>query len=90
MPFKKLNGDYYFDAVEITADLRVEYDRFYLALCPICAAKYKEFVIKDENICKRLMNQLTDNGDKVPLQFNKEHSSIKFTKKHLIDIKAAL
>ena len=47
MPFKKRNGDYYFESVEFTPSVGIEQSSVYVALCPVCAAKYKEFVKSD-------------------------------------------
>ena len=46
MPFKKRDGEYYFVAVEaLSRDyFRKEHVGQYLALCPLCAAMYHEFV----------------------------------------------
>ena len=48
MPFKKRDGQYYFEAVEALNTLSQELLPLHLALCPVCAAKYKEFVKRDE------------------------------------------
>lgn len=39
MPFKKRNGEYYFEAVEIFNDISIEHAALHLALCSVCAAK---------------------------------------------------
>lgn len=38
MPFKKKDGHYYFEAIELLNDLDREMEEFYIALCPLCAA----------------------------------------------------
>ena len=49
MPFKKRNGEYYFEAVELLTKelIRKESESMYLALCPTCAAKYMEYIKRD-------------------------------------------
>ena len=46
MPFKKRDGEYYFEAVEAFSNgyFPKEHEGQYLALCPVCAARYKEFI----------------------------------------------
>jgi hypothetical protein len=46
MPFKKRNGEYNFEAVGIFSrnHLPIEHEAQFLALCPLCSARYKEFV----------------------------------------------
>jgi len=48
MPFKKRNGEYYFEAVELLSkdDFPKEHHSQFIALCPLCSAKYKEFIKK--------------------------------------------
>ena len=44
MPFHRRDGEYYFESVQLFDDLSGEYAPAHLAFCPVCAAKYKEFV----------------------------------------------
>ena len=41
MPFKLEDGSYYFEAVECVKELSRELLQNYIALCPICAAKFR-------------------------------------------------
>ena len=95
MPFKKRNGEYYFEAVETLSKnhFSKEYGAHYLALCPVCAAKYKEFIKKDESTMNTLKSDLINsdsNHPEIPLLIDKTASSIQFHEDHLIDIRTIL
>ena len=93
MPFKKLDGEYYFEAVEaFTKDiLPKEHEAQFLALCPLCAAMYKELVKKDEaamaDLRKALLNM--DALD-APLRLGELETTIQFVETHLCDVKTIL
>lgn len=100
MPFRKRDGEYYFESVEIfTRDyLPREHASQYLALCPLCAAKYQYFVKQDKD--KKSMEKLrraliaTDSldpdGPEVPLEFGRESATVRFVSRHVIDLRAIL
>jgi len=95
MPFKKLDGEYYFEAVEaFTKDiLPKEHEAQFLALCPLCAAKYKELVKKDENrleLLKEELLRLEDGKMEIPLQLGEEETSIRFVETHFVDLRELL
>ena len=52
MPFRKLDGQYYFESVEALSKehFSKEHEAQFLALCPLCAAMYKEFVKNAEGV----------------------------------------
>ena len=53
MPFKlPRTGEHYFEAVQIADNFPIEDHCLYLALCPLCAAKYKVLVKQDEDYLK--------------------------------------
>ncbi|MBF0556102.1 MAG: hypothetical protein HQK96_16375 [Nitrospirae bacterium] len=60
MPFKKRDGKYYFESVQAFSNdyLIKEHEAQYLALCPLCAAKYKEFVKRDSDVMSALYERL--------------------------------
>lgn len=103
MPFKTRNGEYYFEAVESFDDLYFEMEEIYLALCPVCAAKYKEYVkpknknggeLERANMEKfklDIMKSKFDNSDfyRIPIMLDKSET-VSFTKKHIIAIKTIL
>jgi hypothetical protein len=94
MPFKKRNSDEdYFEAVEVLGKdhFPKEHEAQHLALCPECAAKYKEFVKRDEVAQKNLYNLLKDSDmSEVSLQANGETIRIWFEEKHWNDLKTVL
>ncbi len=93
MPFKKRDGEYYFEAVEALsgAYFPKEYEAQPIALCPLCAAMYKEFVIRDEDAMKELHRALKDSDDlEVPLKLGELETSIQFVETHRLDVKTVL
>jgi hypothetical protein len=91
MPFKKRDGQYYFEAVELLNTLPYEYHAFYLALCPVCAAKYKEFVKHDPEASTLLKGALSAaKTPLVPLSLGEEAASLRFVETHFIDVRVLL
>ncbi len=93
MPFKKRDGDYYFEAVEaLSRDyFPKEHEVQYLALCPLCAAMYQEFVKHDEEqeaaLCHALQNA---EGLEVPVKLGEWETSVQFVERHWQDMKTIL
>lgn len=93
MPFKKRDGEYYFEAVEtLSRDYFIkEHEAQFLALCPLCAAMYKEFVELDGDAMKELHRVLKDSDDlKVSLKLGELETSIRFVQTHRQDMKTIL
>lgn len=93
MPFKKRDDEYYFEAIEVLSrDYFPKEDRAqFLALCPECAARYKEFVKRDEKAMRELHEILKNSeGVETPLKLGEWETSIHFVKIHLDDIKTIL
>ena len=93
MPFKKRDGEYYFEAVEALSKdyFPKEYEAQSIALCPLCAAMYKEFVIRDGDAMKKLHRALKDSDDlEVPLKLGELETSIRFVQTHRQDMKTTL
>lgn len=93
MPFKKRDGEYYFEAVEALSNdyFSKEHEAQYLALCPLCAARYKEFVKHDDNAMKALSHALKDSEKPEVSQLLGEFkTSIQFVESHWQDIKTIL
>ena len=92
MPFRLPDGRPYFEAVQIF-QLDNEIEANHLCLSPTCAAEFRHALEdSDEELRERILEVdiETDGLEvtvKVPLD---EHSVIRFTKRHLIDLKAAL
>ena len=93
MPFRKRDREYYFEAVEaLSRDyFAKEYEAQFLALCPLCAAMYKEFVKQDEGAMETFKNALM-NSDKpeVSLQLGGLSTSVRFVESHWHDVRTIL
>ncbi len=93
MPFKKHDGEYYFEAVEaLSGDYFCkEHEAQFLALCPECAARYKEFIKRDKTAMKNLHHAMKNSDDlEVPLKLGKLETSIQFVETHWFDMKTIL
>ena len=95
MPFKKRDGEYYFEAVEVLSEVYLprEHESQYLALCPLCAAKYKEFVKSDDEamkVVRRTLMEMELNNLEVKLMFRESSASVRFVQTHIIDLKEIL
>lgn len=91
MPFRKRNGQHYYERVE-AFDLPMEHEANYLALCPVCAAKYCEFVVHARDDVRERLQQALLNSEhvQIPLILGNERISIRFVETHFMDIKAML
>ena len=102
MPFKKDDGNYYFEAVEVL-DVKFlnqhlsehhvpkELEALYLALCPTCAAMYKYFVKGSPETLDALTNQWMNSENlETPVQLGERETSIRFVEAHLHDLKVIL
>ena len=99
MPFKKRDGEYYFEAVEALSKghFPKELEALFVALCPLCAAKYKEFVKGDEDAMEKFREELVGSKDKsaadeltLPLRLGEHDTSIRFVETHWKDMKSIL
>ena len=91
--FKKCNGEDYFESIEILGGkkLAVEHKAQYLALCPLCAAKYKEFVKNADEAAEELLNALIDPKNlEIPLRLGEESSTLRFVETHYNDLHVVL
>lgn len=95
MPFKRRDGKYYFERVEVLSKnyLPKENVSQFLALCPLCAARYKYFVKGDEGgEAKELHRALIDAGSQnpvvveVPVKFDQACATLRFVPRHIIDL----
>ncbi len=88
MPFKLPGGDYYFEAVECVGELSQEHPENFLALCPICSAKYR-FARKESNdaVCKRV---LSSKRLEISLTLAGQASTIRFVEVYLEDLRTVL
>lgn len=91
MPFKKRDGQYYFEAVEALDTLSKELQPLYLALCPVCAAKYKEFVKRDDAAIQRVRAAIVAaDAPLVLLQLGGEATTLRFVDSHFLDIRTVI
>jgi hypothetical protein len=91
MPFKKRDEHYYFEAVEILKDFNREMEELHIALCPLCAAMYNEFVKLDESAMRDLYHALKNSVEpEVSLNLGDLKTSIRFVESHHQDIKTIL
>lgn len=93
MPFRKRNGDYYFEAVEIFSHIFLfkEHEAKYLALCPTCAAKYKVFVKGKKGGQRELYHRIKNVAiPEANVKLGEWETSVKFVESHFVDLKAIL
>ncbi len=91
--FKKRNGDLYFETVEVfrREKLDIEHEAVWLALCPLCAARYKEFIKRDENAAEKLLNEFVEPDNlKISLQIGEEQAVLRFVGTHYSDLRVVL
>ncbi len=94
MPFKKRNSDEdYFEAVEALGKGHFfkEHEAQYLALCPECAAEYKEYVKKDPK-ARETFHDALKNSDSPQIHLESHGRTIRiwFEDKHWRDLKTVL
>ena len=93
MPFRKRDGEHYFEAVETLSSeyFGKEHEVQFLALCPLCAAMYQEFVKRDEEQEEKLYNALRNaEGLEVPVKLGQRETSVRFVERHWLDMKTVL
>ena len=91
--FKKRNSEEYFECVEIFNHdkLTIEFEAQFLALCPLCAAKYKEFIKRDEDASELLLEQLMEHDNfRISLQLGEEQAVLRFVETHYNDLHVVL
>ncbi|GAA1058521.1 hypothetical protein GCM10017608_25640 [Agromyces luteolus] len=92
LPFK-LDDAYYFEAVQFVADAQRDLHENRLALCPICAAKYRHARTTPlEEVRDDLLTQGVGDSGSVPVEVTLagERQRIRFVGRHAIDLQAAL
>ena len=86
-----MNGEYYIEAIELLNDFDREMEELHIALCPLCAAMYNEFVKHDEGAMESLKNALMNSEDaEVSLQLGELDTSVRFGKSHFLDIRTII
>lgn len=91
MPFRRRDGEYYFESVQLFDDLSGEHVAAHLALCPLCGAKYKEFVKRDPKYTSTIRKSISSSEHLiVDVDLGREAGSIQFVEKHLLDVQGVL
>ena len=93
MPFKKRNGECYFEAVEALTKLYFpkEHVAQFLALCPLCSAMYKELVKREKSTMQKLFVAMRESTVPViPIKLGEWDMSIHFVETHWLDLKVIL
>ena len=93
MPFRKRDGAHYFEKKEVLSRkyLLKEHEAQYLALCPVCAAKFNEFVKTDDEIMSELRKEIVSAKDcDIPISLGDEKTSIRFVETHYHDLKTII
>lgn len=83
----------YFEAVQFVRGVTKEHEANHLALCPNCAAEYKYACTTPEEERVRRVLALNSEGDESLLVIRLDmpnHTSLRFTQSHVIDLQAAL
>ena len=84
---------YHFKAVQVSCAFTKENHKLYLALCPLCAAKYRYLVKKDYIIMDNFIASAKEAKEnfEIPIELRDNGShSIRFVETHLLDLKTIL
>ena len=92
MPFKlPRTGKYYFEAVQIADNFPIEENCLYLALCPLCAAKYKVLVKRDEDCLNEFIWAIqVAVAQVVSVGMDGSSCAVRFVESHLLDVRTVL
>lgn len=93
MPFKTKKGFWYFEDVEIFKNTIVDKadEATHISLCPICSAKYKEYIKNNEMQQVEMVNQILSKNNKEEIKISMDvQSTLTFTHKHFFDLKTKL
>jgi hypothetical protein len=94
MPFQKLYNEYYFESVEILRGIKPELEEKFLALCPVCAAKYKYYIKGEKggiNFMQKIKSYIINNDySEIPIPLDKGSATIRFVEVHYNRLKQIL
>ena len=93
MPFRKRDRTHYFEKKEVFSRkyLPKEHEAQYLALCPLCAAKYDEFIKTDDDVMAGLRLAIVSAEDcEIPISLGEEKTSIRFVETHYQDLRTII
>jgi hypothetical protein len=87
LPFRLADGQHYFEAVELCADLRRHHRQNFLALCPNHSAMF-QYVNGSREAMKDLVAEM--DGQELEVSLAQAATTIYFTKTHLADLRCIL
>ncbi|MCM8627676.1 hypothetical protein [Accumulibacter sp.] len=93
MPFRKRDGQYYFEAMEAMGPEQFsrEHEAQFLALCPVCAAKYNEFVKSDDDTLAEMRRAMLDSDEpSIQVMLGSSAATLRFVEVHFDDLKTIL
>ena len=94
MPFQvPSTSEYYFEAIQVADNFAKEDHCLYLALCPLCAAKYNILVKKEHDRLSEFVSaieQVDGTVLTIPVKMNGTTEAVRFVEAHLLDLKTAL
>ena len=91
MPFKKRDGEYYFETIQISDNIEIEHHELYIALCPLCAAKFKEFIKRDPDETSKFLASIKESSNPaISVNLGLTESTVRFVLTHFIDLKNIL
>jgi hypothetical protein len=94
MPFKLKDGSWYFEAVQFVPGRQRVHKANALAMCPLCAARYKYVrETKDNALIGDLLAIDVGAGEgsvELPVLIAGKRTTLRMTGKHAIDLQAAL
>jgi len=91
--FRKRNGEHHFvkKGVLTSNFLPKKLVAQYLALCPLCAAKYDEFVKTDDAVMAELREEIVSSENcEIPISLGDEKTSIRFVATHYHDLRSII
>ena len=88
MPFKLADGDHYFESVECISKIGKELESNRLALCPVCAAKYRYArTTPDETLRSEILHL---EEERCNLILANEPHTLRFVEVHRGDLQTSL
>lgn len=88
LPFKRLSGNYYFEAVEFIPELELRHYQNYISLCPNHAAMFKHSNASKSNLKDLFLGMGSATKMKIDLAHTRQ--SIYFTEVHKVDFSAVI
>ena len=92
MPFRRKDGSDYFEGVEALSreEMPKEHPANCLALCPVCAARYVEYVRYDPEAQAKLARSVAEaSGLEIEVELDRKEA-IRFVEAHLFDLQTTL